>query len=232
MWACGRRRSPGFRADPPAPSRLATASQWPRPARACGGLPRSQWRVRAGFAPASLPPTDDGAIVALCHTERRGPDDGQPDPHLHASSATAARRTSATAAASRRPTRGSRPTATVDELGAQIGVALTQPGMAQRTVDGCDGSRMTCSISAPTSPCRRPIRTSGCVWWPSRSSGSSSAATRSTPSSSRCGPSCSPAERRRPPSCTSAARSAGAPSGASSHSAARPTRRRFATSTG
>src|SRR4029077_14782063 len=46
-------RSPGSRADPPAPSRPLTRGSVAALTRR-GGHPRSQWRVRAGLSPASL----------------------------------------------------------------------------------------------------------------------------------------------------------------------------------
>src|SRR5439155_11732861 len=56
--ACGPRPTAGLLADGPTPPRLPVlpeAARWLRAARARrGGHPRSQWRVRAGFSPASL----------------------------------------------------------------------------------------------------------------------------------------------------------------------------------
>ena len=51
---------------------------------------------------------------------------------------------------------------TVDELGAQIGVALTVEGLPDGYPNGCAGSRTTCSTSAPTSRHPRTRSASGC----------------------------------------------------------------------
>ena len=52
---------------------------------------------------------------------------------------------------------------TVDELNAQLGVALAQGGCPSATPPGCAGSRTTCSTSAPTSRCPRAASASGCA---------------------------------------------------------------------
>ena len=52
---------------------------------------------------------------------------------------------------------------TVDELNAQLGVALAQGGLPERYVAGCSASRTTSSTSAPTSACRRAASASGCA---------------------------------------------------------------------
>ena len=71
---------------------------------------------------------------------------------------------------------------TVDELNAQIGVALAVPDCPPITGTGWPASRTTCSTSAPTSSApedseRERLRVAA----RSRPRGSSSAATRSTP---------------------------------------------------
>ena len=76
---------------------------------------------------------------------------------------------------------------TVDELNAQIGVALTIDGLPDAYARvAARASRTTCSTSAPTSRRRRTRTTaSGCGSCPSRRPGWRSAATRSTRRSRR-----------------------------------------------
>ena len=53
---------------------------------------------------------------------------------------------------------------TVDELNAQLGVALAQGGLPERYVTlARSASRTTCSTSAPTSACPRAASASGCA---------------------------------------------------------------------
>ena len=52
---------------------------------------------------------------------------------------------------------------TVDELNAQIGVALAGEGLPDRYASGCSGSRTTCSTSAPTSRFPRAASASACA---------------------------------------------------------------------
>src|SRR5579863_6307821 len=131
MWACGRRRFPGFRANPAAPSRLAVRTSGCACALAADVPGHS-----GGSTPEShrlpLPPTNDGAIVALCDTEmrpsmtinltriytRRG-DAGETD---------LGDRTRVSKDDPRIDAYGE-----VDELGAHLGVALTLPDLPART---------------------------------------------------------------------------------------------------
>ena len=123
------------------------------PDRACGpvaqceGLPRSQWRVRAGSCTGfPEPPTLNGrnvtvggtVTVNLTRIYTRLGDDGET--HL--------------GDMSRVPKTHPRIEAygTVDELNAQLGVALALPGVPERVRRrSCGASRTTCSTSAPTS---------------------------------------------------------------------------------
>ncbi len=203
-----------------APSRPAVASQWLRrlAARAADFPGHS-----GGSAPVlhrlPLPPTNDGAIVALCDTAtsvamtvnltriytKRG-DGGETD---------LGDRSRVSKADPRIEAYGE-----VDELGAHIGFALTlaRPAAAHGGVAAPHPERPLRRRRRPRGAGGGPARAPAASC-PSRSSGSSSAATRSTRRSRRCARSCSPAARRRRPGCTSAARCAGARSGASSRSA-------------
>src|SRR5215211_5230338 len=101
---------------------MPVAAAW----AACGRLPRSQWRVRAGFAPASLSTDLVGAhaipglgmTVNLTRIYTRLGDGGET--HL--------------GDMSRVPKTHPRIEAygTVDELNAQLGLALTVPGLPDR----------------------------------------------------------------------------------------------------
>ena len=157
-WRCGRRQVSWLPGPPLAPSRPALrASGAAAVAAAREGHPRSQWRVRAGFTPASLT-TDPGRrgcyrgdvamTVNLTRIYTRLGDDGET--HL--------------GDMSRVPKTHPRIEAygTVDELNAQLGVALTLPISRARTPSCCGGSRTTSSTSAPTSPSRTAATASGC----------------------------------------------------------------------
>ena len=52
---------------------------------------------------------------------------------------------------------------TVDELNAQLGVALAQGGLPERYAEWLGASRTTCSTSAPTSRCPRAASGSACA---------------------------------------------------------------------
>ena len=219
---CGRAVGAGLLASGPILPRLP-GSRW----RASGVRPNGTRAAdfpghSGGSAPEShrlpMPPTDDGAIVALCHTHRSG-HDRQPDPHLHALGDGGE-----THLGDRSRVRKDDPRieayGSVDELGAHLGVALTLPGLPARTARWLrriqnDLFDVGADLAVP--PDR--TRASACASSRSRSPGSRRAATRSTRSSSRCARSCCRAGRRRRRGCTSAAPSAGAPSAASSRSA-------------
>ena len=155
--------------------------------------PRSQWRVRAGFAPAShhyrpwtlhrIP--DVGGSDALRAGLKLGRRDGEPHPHLHEAGRRrrdAPRRYEPRAedASADRGLRDGRRAQLPDRRGADAA------GAAGRVpAHGSSASRTTSSMSAPTSP-RPTIRSaSGCACSRRRPSGSSSAATRSTRRSPR-----------------------------------------------
>ena len=110
---------------------------------------------------------------------------------------------------------------TVDELNAQLGVALAAARAARPTPASLrrvqnDLFDVGADLSVPADG-GEPAR--GCGSRPSRRPGSSRPATRSTRAWSRCARSCCPAARPPPRSCTSAARSAAAPSAARSTAA-------------
>ena len=204
-------RSPGSRAYPPAPSRLASRRQWLRP---CGRVRRASpvtvagpRRIRTGF-PVHRPWLSGDSIprqvmtVNLTRIYTRLGDGGET--HL--------------GDMSRVPKTHPRIEAygTVDELNAQLGVALARR-RAARALRGVAAAgaerpvrRRRRHLGAPR---RRPRR--GCGSRPSRRSGSSSACDEvNADLPNAASRSCSRAARRPRRSCTSAARSAGAPSGA------------------
>src|ERR1700726_873704 len=131
MWACGRRRSPGFRADPAAPSRLATASQWHAlargrgtspgtvagPRRFCTGFPCHRPMTAPSYRSATL--RNEPMTINLTRIYTKLGDGGET--HL--------------GDMSRVPKTDPRIEAygEVDELGAHLGVALTLPELPPRT---------------------------------------------------------------------------------------------------
>ena len=216
--------------DPSAPSRRALRASGCGSEAASGGLARSQWRVRAGFSPASLT-TDLGRPRCIPSRRRH---DRQSHAHLHP-----ARRRRRDPPRRHEPRaqdriRGSRPTGRSTSSTRSSASRSPPAACPTRYADWLrrvqnDLFDVGADISVP----ERRRRASACGSSPSRPPGSSRPATRSTPTLPTLKLLRAPRRHARPPrSCTSAARSAGAPSAARSPAATTSTPSACATSTG